>query len=97
MEKAYTEVYSVLCSIDKKDFDKIPKSVIEYLKKNMDRLYNYKFDNRNLNISRRACAILVDIYMKYICNEKEKILMKEILDLNKQKNILKNNKVEEVV
>ncbi len=84
--KAYTEVYTVLKHIKIEDYKKIPQNVITFLKRNMDENYIYDFDNKNINISREASGILISIYMKYICNNNEKRLMKEILNLNKKLN-----------
>ena len=89
--KIYTEVFMVLEQIEEKDYNKIPKNVIEYLKNNMDDKYKFELDLEKMNISEKACGILVDIYSKYIANDIEKDTIKEILFLNYRKNEIKKD------
>lgn len=87
--KIYTEVFMVLEQIEEKDYNKIPKNIIEYLKNNMDDKYEFVLDLESMNISRKACGILVDIYSKYIANDIEKDAIKDILYLNYRKKEIK--------
>ncbi len=82
---AYTEVLEILKYMPIDEFHKIPKEKIEFLKKNKDCNYNYKYNEDNPNISRKAEAILTRFYLDYFATPEEREKIEEILKLNTKK------------
>ncbi|MBP3708412.1 MAG: hypothetical protein J6J36_07465 [Clostridia bacterium] len=82
--KAYVEVLAALKIIAKDDLNKIPKNVIEHMAENQNRFYSFKLSSLD-ELSKEACVILVDLYMTYVANPKQKELMMDILNLNEKK------------
>ncbi len=67
-----TEVYEIINSLPKKaEFEKIPLHEIEFLKKNKDNEYKFIVDKNinieELNISKRANAMIVILWEKIFC------------------------------
>lgn len=87
--KAYREVLEIIKYFPKEEYAKIPKEKIEFYKKNMNRDYNFtinpEIDLSEQNISPEANAIIVNLFTDYYATEKQKIKIKEILDLNQKK------------
>ena len=68
-----TEVYEIINSLPKEEFEKIPLHEIEFLKKNKDNEYKFIVDKNinieELNISKRANAMIVILWEKYLVEE----------------------------
>ena len=94
--QACVEVLEVLKHIKKEDIKKIPRFKIDLYEKNRDK--NYKFEyNKNLKyedqkISKKAKAILANLYIDYWISEQDrhKIKNDEIKQINDYE---KNNKL----
>ena len=75
-KKAYTELNDILKRLDKKQIEKIPKSFINNISKNMDNDYKFEFDiskgifEQNLMVETEA--LLVEIYERYLSPVEEK-------------------------
>lgn len=87
--KAYREVVEIIKYFPEEEYVKIPKEKIEFYKNNMDRDYNFainpEIDLSEQNISPEANAIIINLFTDYYATEKQKIKIKEILDLNQKK------------
>ncbi len=85
--KAYTEVLKIISHFPDEELAKIPVEKIEFYKNNMDKDYNFtidpEIDLEKQNISKKANAIIVNLFQDYFATEEQKI--KEILDLNQRK------------
>lgn len=84
--KAYTEVLEILKHIPKDEYDRIPKSEIQFYENNCDKnykfIYNESVSLKNQEISREANAVIIAIYMNYLADEKQKIIIDEVLKQN---------------
>lgn len=94
--KAYTEVLEILSYLPKDEYCKIPKEKIDFYKENMDKDYIYHI-NSNLelskqNISEEANAILISLFRDYFATERQKRILKNLL--NKNQEILEQSKRE---
>ncbi len=87
--KAYTEVLEIIKYFPEEEYNKIPKEKIEFYKNNMDKNYEFtinpEIDLSGQNISKEANAIIVTLYEDYFATEKQKVKIKEILELNQKK------------
>lgn len=87
--KAYREVLEIIKYFPEEEYSKIPKEKIEFYKNNMNRDYNFtinpEIDLSEQNISPEANAIIINLFTDYYATEKQKIKIKEILDLNQKK------------
>lgn len=76
-EKALREVNEVLENMDEKYTKKISPEFINMMIKNMDLLYDFKYDItkplEEQNLSEEAKTILSIIYIRYFCSEGEKL------------------------
>ena len=83
-----TEVYEIINSLPKAEFEKIPLHEIEFLKKNKDNEYKFIVDKNinieELNISKRANAMIVILWEKYFASDIQKQKLKVILDNNQK-------------
>lgn len=83
-----TEVYEIINSLPKAEFEKIPLHEIEFLKKNKDNEYKFIVDKNinieELNISKRANAMIVILWEKYFASDTQKQKLKVILDNNQK-------------
>lgn len=70
------------------EYNKIPEDKIEFFKKNMDTNYEFTIDPgidlSKQNISRKANAIIISIFLDYFATEKQKEKIIEILKYNEQ-------------
>ena len=86
--KAYTEVLEIIKYFPKEEYIQIPKDKINFYKENMD--INYKFhinpniDLKKQNISKEANAILLTIFRDYFATDKQRELLKCLLNRNQQ-------------
>ena len=83
--KAYVEVLEFLKCIPINEFYKIPKEKIDFMEENKDREYNYKYDITNPVLSKKAKAIITNLYMENFASQEEKTKIKDILKLNSMK------------
>ena len=85
-KKAYTEVYKIIVNLTENELKKIPSSLIQGLKANMDLNYNFRFDiNKPLecqNISQEAKLMLAVIFRNYLSTEQQR---EKILNFEKSK------------
>ena len=76
-ERALREVNDVLENMDEKYTKKISAEFINMMIKNMDLSYDFKYDItkplEEQNLSEEAKTILSIIYLRYFCDENEKI------------------------
>lgn len=88
-KKAYTEVLEILSHLPKEEYCKIPKEKINFYNENMDKDYIYKIDNTlelsKQNISKEANAILISLFRDYFATEKQKRILKNLLNKNQEK------------
>ena len=70
------------------EYNKIPEDIIEFFKNNMDTNYEFTIDPgidlSKQNISRKANAIIISIFLDYFATEKQKEKIIEILKYNEQ-------------
>jgi len=82
-DKRLVEVSVILNHLNKNDYDKIPKELIECIEKNKNKDYIWKYDEtkelKDQNISKDTIAILTFINMKYLLNEEQKRYIQELL------------------
>ena len=79
MEEKYTkalkEVYIILNKASSKELNKIPKSFVEFIKKNMDMEYNPQIDfteNFENSVLEETLLILALIYRDYLISKEER-------------------------
>lgn len=84
MRKAYVEVLEVLNYVPRDEYFQIPKSVIDEMRNNKNRFYEFKYTGVD-KLSRLACVIMIDIYTKYIADKRKRKIVKDILELNEKK------------
>lgn len=85
MPKVYREVFEIIKHLSEKDFNKIPKEVIETLHVNMDKEYevNINFEDfQNQKTMYETKVLLAISFRDYLATEKqkEKIMAKERYD-----------------
>lgn len=88
-EKCLVELEEVLNHLDEIDYTKIPNELIEAIRSNKDKTYEWKYDEtkslKEQKLDRNTIAMLSYINSEYLLNEDEKELMKKIYDMNEQK------------
>ena len=88
-KKRFVEVDEIIKYLPKKDLIKIPNDLIDLIRENKDSKYIWKYDsNKKLeeqNIHKDTIAILSYINMKYILEDNQKMLMKNLHDCNEMK------------
>lgn len=84
--RAYTEVLTLLKMLDEEEYKKIPKEEIIFYENNCDKEYTFKIDSsvplEKQNISKKANAVLVSIFMDYFATGVQKEKVKNILNYN---------------
>ena len=93
---AYTEVYTILQELNEEEYNKIPLEIIETLKANMNKEYNYELDEekelKEQPMLPQTKAILLNIFRDYLSTpeQKEKIIkmQNEERQTNNQENEL---------
>lgn len=87
--KAYTEVLEIINHFSEDEYKKIPKEKIDFFEENKDQDYNFKIDpNVDLSeqsISQNANAILVLLFRDYFTTDKQKEILKNLLQQNQEK------------
>ena len=76
-KKAYVEILEILKRVDKKLVDKIPQKLIDFLNKNKDEEYYFKYDDTKRLKEQKLSSITLDLLgmldLNYWCeNEEEK-------------------------
>lgn len=90
-KEIYSEVYSILHSMDKKYIEKIPTKILKTIEKNRleeyNPTYNFKENLLNQNVKRETIALLTLLRLKcWTDNEEEKAKLNAILKNNSEKN-----------
>ncbi len=84
--KAYTEVYTIVNTLDNNEKNKIPHEEIEYIKQHMDTMYSFSYDSKkslkNNNVSREAATILLYLWKEYFLNKEKYAMLENILKKN---------------
>ena len=72
---AYSEVFELMKSIDRNDLDKIPMDILIAIRDNRNEEYVPKIDFENINqsLSKKALALYIGLYKKYIVQDKEEL------------------------
>ena len=89
--KAYTEAYYIIKKLPNELIEKIPLKVLEAIKQNMDKNYDFKVENdnfENVELMDDTEKILSVIYTDYLASDEERkiILNKErIIKAKKEK------------
>lgn len=83
---AYTQVYSIINSLDSKEKSKIPNEEILYIKNHMDKAYKFLYDPKkslkNNNVSKDAAIIILYLWKKYFLNKEKYATLEGILQKN---------------
>lgn len=80
--KALAEVYNVLIMLDKENFDKIPKKMIEAIKNNMDTDYEVEWSEiEKGNLLEDTEKILSVLYIDYLSTPEEKNIIMQLENL----------------
>ena len=73
---AYMEVYTILSLLDKEEYEKIPKNVIDVIERNKDNEYNFELnENKELKdqeLQVETRAILFSLYRDYLAPEEHR-------------------------
>ena len=87
--KACTEVLEVIKYLPQDEYEKIPKYEIELLESKKDQSYKFNIDKtlqlQEMNISKRANAMIVILWEKYFASQNEKEKLYAILKQNYQR------------
>ena len=87
--KRLVEVSVILNHLNKSDYDKIPKEVIDRIEKNKDTEYVWYYDEtkdlKDQKVSKDTIAILSYINMKYLLNEEQRKFVEEVFKENQKK------------
>lgn len=87
--KRLVEVSVILNHLNKSDYDKIPKEVIDRIEKNKDIEYVWYYDEtkdlKDQKVSKDTIAILSYINMKYLLNEEQRKFVEEVFKENQKK------------
>lgn len=100
-KKAYTEVFYIINEMSDEMKNKIPKDVIDNIKRKMDNDYKFNIENNdfeNVELLEDTEKILSVLYTDYLSTDEEKELilnMENLLKKSKDKNInkIKNTNV----
>ena len=84
-ECSYVEVLEVLKHIPQDQYNMIPREKIIYYEEHKNRDYIYIYNEQMPNLSRKASAVLLNLYKEYIANPSEKNKIENILELNDKK------------
>lgn len=87
--QAYSEVNSFLELLDKENYNKIPKKLRDYFKREMDKNYTPKIDSKipikNQNLKRKTIAIISGLNLQYWCSEEKRKKLLKIYSDNEMK------------
>ena len=80
--RALAEVYNVLIMLNKENFDKIPKKMIQAIKNNMDTEYDVQWNEiENGNLLEDTEKILAVLYTDYLATLEEKNIIMQLENL----------------
>ena len=80
--RALAEVYNVLIMLNKENFDKIPKKMIQAIKNNMDTEYDVQWNEiENGNLLEDTEKILSVLYTDYLATPEEKNIIMQLENL----------------
>lgn len=98
--KAYTQVYNILEMLSESEKEKIPEKMLIGIKNKMDKSYDFKVDEENIEeipLLEETEKILSVIYTDYLASEEEKDIIKNKerlcfleIEKNKQENYSSN-------
>ena len=91
-ECSYVEVLEILKHIPQEQYNRIPKEKILFYEQNKNREYKYIYNEQMPNLSRKANAVLVNLYKEYIADSNEKNKIENILKLNDEKQEIEKQK-----
>ena len=91
-ECSYVEVLEILKHIPQEQYNRIPKEKILFYEKNKSKEYKYIYNEQMPNLSRKANAVLVNLYKEYIADSNEKNKIENILKLNDEKQEIEKQK-----
>ena len=81
ISQAFAEVYDIIMHLEKDLYNKIPKSFLELLEKNRDKEYKFNIDYlKDINeqyLLQDTRAILALIYRNFLCDEEQRLKLKE--------------------
>ena len=93
LEKDFTEVYHVINHMEDEDVKKISSNFIEMIQDNMDKSYDFVYDeNKKVNeqnLSENSRVIISIMYLKYLACEDEKTRYYEKILEDKKKQEVK--------
>ena len=93
---AFTQVYVILNELDDEDYDKIPPEVVDAIRKNRNKEYQFEIDEsvdlKDNNLLPEARALLFKIYRDYLATEKQR---KKILNMQNEERAKKELKKQE--
>ena len=86
LSKRLTEVDEILKYLPKESFNKIPLNILEYINKNKDNNYIWKFDEEKKlyeqNLNNDTIAILSYINAEYLVNPEQKKFLYNLYKFN---------------
>ena len=92
----YTEVYTILQELNEEEYNKIPLEIIETLKANMNKEYDYELDEekelKEQPMLPQTKAILLNIFRDYLSTSEQKEKIIKMQNEERQKNELKKKK-----
>ena len=84
--EAITEVLDILYNSDDDLIGKVPKKLIDFWERNKSKTYkpnlNHDLPLSEMNLRNKTKSIITMIYLNYICEDKEKDMLKDILKSN---------------
>lgn len=92
-KNAYTEVYTILQELDEEEYSKIPPEVIETIKINRNKEYEYGLDEE-LELKEQPMlpetkAILFNLFRDYLATPEQKVKIIKMQNEARQKNEIK--------
>ena len=92
-KNAFTEVDSILKLLNQEDYNKIPKNVIEAIKQNQNKEYEFRINPdieiNNQDIMVETKAILYNLYRDYLASPEKR---KEILESQRRERYIEEEK-----
>ena len=90
---AFTQVYVILNELDDEDYDKIPPEVVDAIRKNRNKEYQFKIDKsidlKDNNLLPEARALLFKIYRDYLASESQRQKILKMQNEERRKRELK--------
>ena len=96
-ENAYTEVYTILQELNEEEYKKIPPEVVEAIKENRNKEYEYELDDE-LELKEQPMlpetkAILFNLFRDYLATPEQKAKIIRMQNEARQKNELKKQQM----